>query len=145
MGNIPNLRGIKDALQLVQGLSALEQEKLLVQLSQHDPQLAELLKKHLVSIDDLQYLGPEMFKELLKEIPAAKMALAYRTLAPSVLEKILAQASKWVREEIQDHLMGPKRSKKEVLDAQDELMKSVRKLISQGKIVLNKDSKDKWV
>ena len=142
---IPNVTGIKHALLLLQGLTGGEQEKLLAHLELKDPMIAEVLRKNLVTVEDLQYLSPEMFRDLLNETSAPQLALALRGTTPSVLEAILKHASKWVREEIQDIMLGPKRASSEVQAARDELMKKVRKMISQGKIVLSKDEKDRLV
>ena len=69
---MPNFKGgPKEAAKMLQALGVGASRKLLEEIRQKDPQMAELLENQLYSLEDLRALTPAMMRDFQKE--SAKM------------------------------------------------------------------------
>lgn len=136
--------GVKEAAKMLQGLGPQAAQKLLSQIRQTDPAMAQELEKNLISMSDLQYLTPSMLVGLLRDISLETFGLALRTVDASIVEKLLSMTSTGIRLDIEDGLKGALRPVSDVEKAQAQVLEVVRKKLELGQIVLDPDG-DKLV
>lgn len=136
--------GLKQAVEMLQGLDLSAQQSVIAEIARRDPEMAIKLKQNLVTFDDLQYLTVSMMKRLLQDIDLDVLGLALRGANKDLSEHLLNMFSKNMRRDVEDILKGKPRPLSEVLDAQNKIMDVVHRLREKGEIILSKD-KDKFV
>lgn len=137
--------GIKQAIEMLQGLDLSAQQSLLADIARRDPEMAIKLKQNLVTFDDLQYLTVSMMKRLLQDISVDDLGLALRGSSKEVSDHIMNMFSTGMKRDIDDVLKGRPRPLTEVMDAQKKIMDVVLKLRDKGEIVLSKDKSERMV
>lgn len=137
--------GIKQAVEMLQGLDLEAQQTLIADIARRDPEMAIKLKQNLVTFDDLQYLTVSMMQRLLQDVQLDTLGLALRGSSREVSDHILNMFSKGMKRDIDDILKGKPRPLSEVLDAQKKIMEVVMKLREKGEIVLSKDKSERMV
>lgn len=136
---MPFQGGPKEAAKMLQALGASERRKILEQIAQQDPAMAETLKSMMVSLEDLQHLTVKMLQELLKEVSLKDLGLALRLASEELRIKILSQVSKGMKAELEDSLKGAPRPVSEVQQAEQRVMEVVRRKWERGEIILKDD------
>ncbi len=131
--------GVKEAAKMLMGLGPAAQKKLLEEIRQKDPKMADLLEQNLVSMEDLQYLTPSMLVGLLRDLNLEEFGLALRTVDKHIVEELMNKLSTGIRLDIEQGLKGKPRRVSEVEQAQSKVLEVVRKKIDQGHIVINPD------
>lgn len=137
--------GIKQAIEMLQGLDLAAQQSLLAEIARKDPEMAIKLKQNLVTFDDLQYITVSMMKRLLQEIELDDLGLALRGANKNLSEHLLNMFSTNMRRDVEDILKGKPRPLNDVLAAQQKIMDVVHRLREKGEIVLSKDKSQKMV
>ena len=137
--------GIKQAVEMLQGLDLAAQQDILADIARRDPEMAIKLKKQLVTFDDLQYLTVSMMKRLLQDVALDDLGLALRGCSKEVSNHLLNMFSSGMKRDIDDILRGKPRPLSEVMEAQRKIMDVVMKLREKGEIVLSKDKSEKMV
>lgn len=137
--------GIKQAIEMLQGLDLSAQQSVLADIARQDPEMAIKLKANLVTFDDLQYLTTSMMKRLLQDITIDDLGLALRGSSREVTTHIQSMFSKGMNRDIDDVLKGRPRPLSDVMDAQKKIMDVVLKLIDKGEIILSKDKSERMV
>lgn len=137
--------GLKQAIEMLQGLDLAQQQAVLADIARRDPEMAIKLKQNLVTFDDLQYLTVSMMKRLLQDIELDLLGLALRGASKEVSNHILEMFSTGMKRDIEDILKGKPRPLSEVLEAQSKIMDVVLKLREKGEIVLSKDKSERMV
>jgi flagellar motor switch protein FliG len=129
--------GVDEAAKMLQGLGAGAAKKLLEEIRQRDPAMADKLEKSMVKMEDLQYLTPAMLVGLLRDVPLETFGLALRTVDQTVVAKLMGMVSTGIRLDIEDGLKGAPRKVSEVEEAQSKVLEVVRDKLSKGHIVLD--------
>jgi flagellar motor switch protein FliG len=137
--------GLKQAIEMLQGLDLAAQQSVLADIARRDPEMAIKLKQNLVTFDDLQYLTISMMKRLLQDVKLDDLGLALRGCSKEVSDHLLSMFSSGMKRDIDDILKGKPRPLSEVMDAQRRIMDVVLKLRESGEIVLSKDKSEKYV
>ena len=137
--------GLKQAVEMLQGLDLAAQQSLIAEIARKDPEMAIKLKQNLVTFDDLQYLTVSMMKRLLQEIDLDVLGLALRGANKDLSEHLLNMFSINMRRDVEDILKGKPRPLSEVLEAQKKIMDVVHRLREKGEIILSKDKSEKFV
>lgn len=137
--------GLKQAIEMLNGLDLAAQQSVLADIARRDPEMAIKLKKNMVTFDDLQYLTVSMMKRLLQDIDINVLGLALRGANKDVTNHILSMFSTGMKRDIDDVLKGKPRPLSEVLEAQTKIMDVVLKLREKGEIVLSKEGSEKLV
>jgi flagellar motor switch protein FliG len=129
--------GKKEASEILASLDPTHRERILVEIAQRDPELAEILRKGLFRFD--QVLGLEIL-ELQKVIRAQDsrlLALSLRGMKPEekqiLYSKIPERQARAIEEEIQS--MGPQKSS-DVIAAREKIVDFARQLHEKGEIHL---------
>ena len=137
--------GLKQAVEMLQGLDLAAQQSVIAQIARTDPEMAIKLKQNLVTFDDLQFLTITMMKRLLVDIDLDVLGLALRGANKDLSEHLLNMFSKNMRRDVEDILKGKPRPLSEVLEAQEKIMKVVHALREKGEIILSKEKSEKLV
>ena len=137
--------GLKQAIEMLQGLDLAAQQALLADIARRDPEMAIKLKQNLVTFDDLQYLTVSMMKRLLQDVQLDDLGLALRGSSREVSDHLLNMFSTGMKRDIEDILKGKPRPLSEVLEAQKKIMDVVHRLREKGEIVLSKDKSERMV
>ena len=137
--------GLKQAIEMLQGLDLAAQQSVLADIARRDPEMAIKLKQNLVTFDDLQYLTISMMKRLLQDVKLDDLGLALRGCSKEVSDHLLSMFSSGMKRDIDDILKGKPRPLSEVMEAQRRIMDVVLKLRESGEIVLSKDKSEKYV
>ena len=137
--------GLKQAIEMLQGLDLATQQSLIAEIARRDPEMAVKLKQNLVTFDDLQFLTVSMMKRLLQDIDLNVLGLALRGANKETVTHLLGMFSTNMKRDIEDILKGKPRPLSEVLEAQKKIMEVVLRLREEGQIVLSKDKSEKLV
>lgn len=137
--------GLKQAVEMLQGLDLAAQQSLIAEIARKDPEMAIKLKQNLVTFDDLQYLTVSMMKRLLQDIDMDVLGLALRGANKETVDHLLNMFSTNMKRDIEDILKGKPRSMNDVMDAQRKIMDVVHKLREKGEIILSKDKSERYV
>lgn len=137
--------GLKQAIEMLQGLDLVAQQTLIAEIARKDPEMAIKLKQNLVTFDDLQYLTVAMMKRLLQDIDIDVLGLALRGANKETVDHLLNMFSTNMKRDIEDILKGKPRALSEVMDAQKKIMDVVLILRDKGEIILSKNKSEKFV
>ena len=137
--------GLKQAIEMLQGLDLAAQQTLLADIARRDPEMAIKLKQNLVTFDDLRYLTVSMMKRLLQDISLDDLGLALRGANKELTDHLMSMFSTGMKRDIEDVLKGKPRALSDVMEAQKRIMDVVLKLREKGEIVLSKDKSERYV
>lgn len=137
--------GLKQAIEMLQGLDLAAQQTLIAEIARKDPEMAIKLKQNLVTFDDLQYLTVTMMKRLLQDIDIEVLGLALRGANKETVDHLLNMFSTNMKRDIEDILKGKPRALSDVMDAQKKIMDVVHRLREKGEIILSKDKSERYV
>lgn len=137
--------GLKQAIEMLQGLDLAAQQSLIAEIARKDPEMAIKLKQNLVTFDDLKYLTVAMMKRLLQDIDLDVLGLALRGANKEVTDHILNMFSTNMKRDVEDYLKGKPRPLSDVMEAQKKIMDVVIRLRDKGEIVLSKDKSERYV
>ena len=134
--------GLKGAAEMLAGLDTKSQLRILEEIALKDANLAEELKKNIITIDDLTKLTPKMMAELMGQIDVKDLGLALRVSQNEVKGHFLNHLPKSLRQEVESVLLGPPQSISKVEEATERIMSVVREKVSKGEIVLRDDGEE---
>lgn len=137
--------GVKGAAKLLAGLDPVRRQRLFEELSKKDPKIVEILKKNMVSMEDLILLTVKMIQDLTREIQMKDLGMALRTEKEDLRSHFLNNVSKRMKEEVEEVLNGPAQPLSKVQEAQEKILSLIREKMEKGEIVLSKDNKDRLV
>src|SRR5579883_2871594 len=115
----------------------------LARLDEEAPEVAESIRKLMLTFDDLAVLERRDMQTLLKEIQREDLLLALKTASPAMREKIFGNIPKQAAEILEEDLsmMGPVRLK-DVEQAQANIVATARRLAEEQKITLGTGGED---
>jgi len=142
---IMRFNGVAEAVKALSGLDQTSQERIIKEIAEKDPQMAELLANNLISIDDLKFLTTDMIRTLLKDIDPGLMALGLKGQDQEVIDHFLNNISKNMKQDMLDVLEGPKRKLSEVKDAQEKILAIVKEKKKKGEIIINRNADEEYV
>ncbi|UWG98323.1 flagellar motor switch protein FliG [Dehalobacter sp. DCM] len=115
-------------------------------LEMEDPDLAEQIKRQMFVFEDVILLDDRSIQLVLREVETKDLALALKGSNEDVVAKILgnmsSRASAMLKEDMQ--FMGPVRLR-EVEEAQQRIVKVIRKLEEAGAIVISRGGADEII
>jgi flagellar motor switch protein FliG len=106
-------------------------------------ELAEEIRQSMFVFEDLIHLDDRSIRTLLKEISNDELILSLKTASEALADKIFSnvsqRASQMMKEDME--VMGPVRLR-DVEQAQQNILKTARRLEEEGKIVLGNKGGD---
>lgn len=136
------LGGVKTTAEILNMVGRSVEKNILEGLSKSDPELATEIKNLMFVFEDIIILDDRSIQRVLKEVDSKELAFALKAVNEEVKQKILSnmsdRAAQMVIEEIE--FMGPVRLR-EVEEAQQRIVESIRQLEDEGEIVINMGTK----
>lgn len=116
------------------------------ELNIKNPQLAENVRKLMFVFEDIAYLDPLSIQRFIREIDSKDIAVALKVANKEVTNAIFSNMSNRMRESIQtdmEYLRNIRMS--DVEEAQQRIVRAIRRLEEDGEIVISKDGKDEII
>ena len=124
------------------GLDAKGRAGVLEKIAEKDPQMAELLKKYIVSFEDLVHMTTSMLQDLLKEIDREDLGRALRAASDELKSYFLSNVSSSYKKDLEEILLGPPLSVDKINESTEKIMRIVREKVDRGTIVLKPDNEE---
>ncbi len=119
------------------------EDELLTEIEDENPALAEEIRRYLFTFEDFLKVDDFAIQTLLREISTDDLKLALKGAPPEVKEKFFKNMSKRAADLIKDELeMMPPVRITEVEKAQQNIIKTAKKLEQEGKIVLTRGEEE---
>jgi len=129
--------GVQAVAEILNMIDRSVGRKIMDQLLDQDPELAERVKRLMFTFDDLAKLDDRSVREVIKEIDTKELALAFKACSEEVKERVFSNLSQragdMIREEIE--YMGPVRLR-DVQEAQQRIIDVVMHLEEDGTVVI---------
>jgi flagellar motor switch protein FliG len=139
---MPFKGGVKEAAKMLGALSTAERNRILTEIAKKDPQRAELLKREMVTLEDLRFITVKMLVELLREVNISDLALALRLGSDELKSHITSSVTSSMKEEIESILNKGPRPVSEVEECVEKVMSIVRSKVDKGELVLSQDGEE---
>ncbi len=129
--------GVDTAAEIMNNIDRQTEKKIMEQLSQETPELAEEIRRRMFVFEDILKLDDRSIQLVLREVDTRDLALALKGASDEVKEKIFKNMSKRAAQLLKDELefMGPVRVK-DVEEAQQKIINIIRRLEEAGEIVI---------
>lgn len=138
--------GVQSVAEILNAVDRATEEEVLSEIEEDSAQMAEDIRNLMFVFEDCKALDDRGTRELLKEISNEELTMALRGATDDLKEKFFKnmseRASNMIREELE--YMGPTRLS-DVESAQQTIVKAVRRLEAEGKVVVNRGSSDVFV
>jgi flagellar motor switch protein FliG len=139
MGGVQRYKvgGVEKVVDMFNHFDRSKEKQILDKLDVLSPPLAEIIRKHLFTFEDIFKLDDRSIQAIMREVSNDTLTLAMKTSPDEVKDKIFKNISSRAAEMIKEDLevMGPVRLS-DVDKAQSEIIKVVRKMEEEGKVVL---------
>ena len=140
------LGGVKPAAEIINLLGTAIETSVLDHIREADADLAQKIMDNMFTFDDLTKLDDKGMQSLLKEVQSESLVIALKGATPELREKVFKNMSTRAAETLREDLesRGPVRVS-EVEAEQKELLKTVRRLMDEGQIVLASGGADDFL
>lgn len=139
MGGIQRFKvgGVEKVVEMFNHLERSKEKHILDKLDVMNPPLAEVIRKHLFTFEDIFKLDDRSIQAIMREVSNDTLTLAMKASTDEVKDKVFRNISSRAAEMIKEDLevMGPVRLS-DVEKAQSEIIKIVRKMEEDGKVVI---------
>jgi flagellar motor switch protein FliG len=141
-----SLGGVKTAAEIINLLGSSIETAMLDYIREADNDLAQKIMDNMFTFDDLIKLDDKGIQSLLKEVQSESLVIALKGSTPELRERIFKNMSSRAAETLREDLesRGPVRVS-EVESEQKEMLKTVRRLVDEGQIVLASGGADEFV
>lgn len=138
--------GIEAVVEVLNQVDRGTEKSIIEALEEDDPELAEEIKKKMFVFEDIVLLDDKSIQRVMREIDMQELAKALKAVDTDVQEKIFRNMSKraaaLLREDME--FMGPIRIK-DVEEAQQKIVNTIRKLEEDGEIIVARAGEDELV
>jgi flagellar motor switch protein FliG len=141
-----SLGGVKTAAEIINLLGSSVETSVLDYIREADNELAQKIMDNMFTFDDLEKLDDKGIQALLKEVQSESLVIALKGANPEMRERIFKNMSSRAAETLKEDLesRGPVRLS-EVESEQKEMLKTVRRLVDEGQIVMAAGGADEFV
>ena len=138
--------GIAAVAEILNAVDRSTEEEVLSEIEEESPTVAEEIRNLMFVFDDVSTLEDRSIRELLKEISNEDLTMALRGASEDMkalfFKNMSERASNMIREDLE--IMGPTRLS-DVEAAQQNIVKIVRRLEGEGRIVISRGGGDVFV
>jgi flagellar motor switch protein FliG len=129
--------GVTAVAEIINNMDKKTMNSLMSRLEDKDPILAEEIRQHMFTFTDISKIDERGIQLILREVPNDKLLLALKSAPQELREKIYNSMSERAGEILREDLdaLGPQKVS-EVEGAQREIVKIVRRLEEEGKLVI---------
>jgi len=139
MGGVQRFKvgGVEKVVEVFGHLDRSREKQILDSLDVLNPPLAEIIRKHLFTFEDIFTLDERSIQMIMREVSTETLTLSLKTCTDELKEKIFRNISSRAAELIKEDLevMGPVRLS-DVEKSQSEIVKVAAKLEEEGTIVI---------
>ena len=139
MGGVQRFKvgGVEKVVEVFSHLDRSREKQILDALDILNPPLAEIIRKHLFTFEDIFNLDERSIQQIMREVSTETLTLSLKTCTDELKEKIFRNISSRAADLIKEDLevMGPVRLS-DVEKAQTEIVKVASRLEEEGKIVI---------
>ncbi len=141
-----SLGGVKTAAEILNQLGGAIESSVLDFIRDADADLAQKIADSMFTFDDLAKLDDKGVQTLLREVQTESLVIALKGATPEMREKVFRNMSSRAAETLREDLdsRGPVRVS-EVEAEQKELIRIVRRLVDEGRIVLATEGSDDFI
>lgn len=134
---VTKVGGVSPVAEILNAMDKASETRILSTIEETNPDLAEQIRELMFTFEDLTLIDSKQMQTVLKDIDKADLAMALKTASDAVKELILSSMSSRAAEMLNDDLenMGPVKVS-DVESAQQKVIKVVKKLEEEGKIVM---------
>lgn len=138
--------GIQTIVGILNGTDPGTLKVVMDELEMEDPELAEQIKRQMFVFEDIVLLDDRGVQLVLREVETKDLALALKGSSTEVAQKVFANMSSRASQMLKDDMefMGPVRLR-DVEDAQQRVVKVIRKLEESGAIVVSRGGSDEII
>jgi flagellar motor switch protein FliG len=138
--------GVKPLVEIINHSDRQTERLILEGLDRIDPTLAEEVRAHMFTFEDILKLDDRSVQLLLRQVDTKELAVALKGVAEEVKDKILRNMSERGAVALLDEveILGPVRLK-QVEEAQFDVVRQVRALEEAGQIVISRGGVDDFV
>ncbi len=141
-----SLGGVKPAAEIINMMGSSVETAVLDYIRETDNELAQKIMDNMFTFDDLETVDDKGIQALLKEVQSESLVIALKGAAPELRDRIFKNMSTRAAETLKEDLesRGPARLS-EVESEQKEMLKTVRRLVDEGQIVMATGAADEFV
>ena len=145
-GSTKKIDGIEILANILNSVDGNTEELVLSHIEEEDDSLAEMVRQKMFVFEDLLQVENRNFRDILQNVDNQLLIKALKTTSEEMKNKIFSNLSERASEMLKEDMevMGPVKLS-EVEEAQQEIIKTAKRLESEGKIVLAKGSDDVFV
>lgn len=133
--------GLESLVGIMKNANRTVEQNILTRLEDVDPALADELRKRMVVFEDLALMDDRSVQRVVQEVDRKILALALKQCPDAVKDKVLSNLPERARNILQEDIQAAGRVRvAEVEKAQSEISAVVRRLESEGEIVVSRDS-----
>ncbi len=135
--------GAEKAAEILSHAGRELEDELLTEIEDDNPALAEEIRKYLFTFEDFLKVDDFAIQTLLREISTDDLKLALKGSSPELREKFFRNMSKRAADLLKEELeMMPPVRVTEVEKAQQNIIRTAKKLEQEGKIVLTRGEEE---
>ena len=138
--------GVKPLVDIINHSDRATERLILEGLDSRDPQLAEQVRAHMFTFEDIVTLDDRSVQLLLRQVDTKELSIALKGVSEDVKSKVLTNMSERAAAALQDEIdvLGPVRLT-QVEEAQVHVVRQVRALEEAGQIVISRGGNDDFV
>lgn len=129
--------GVSSVAEILNAIDRATEEEIMADIEEESAQLAEEIKQLMFVFEDIIKIDDRGIREVLKEISNEDLTMSLKTAPEELREKFFKnlseRAGNMIREDLE--IMGPVKLS-EVESAQQNIVKQVRRLEAEGRIVI---------
>ena len=138
--------GVESIVEILNLVDRSSEKSIIESLEEDDAELAEEIKKRMFVFEDIVLLDDRAIQRVLREVDTQELSKALKSVDVEVQDKVFKNMSKRAAAMLKEDMefMGPVRLK-DVEDAQQKIVASIRRLEDSGEIVIARSGEDELV
>ena len=138
--------GVESIVEILNLVDRSSEKSIIESLEEDDAELAEEIKKRMFVFEDIVLLDDRAIQRVLREVDTQELSKALKQVDVEVQDKVFKNMSKRAAAMLKEDMefMGPIRVK-DVEDAQQKIVASIRRLEDSGEIVIARSGEDELV
>ena len=138
--------GVESIVEILNLVDRSSEKSIIESLEEDDAELAEEIKKRMFVFEDIVLLDDRAIQRVLREVDSQELSKALKSVDVEVQDKVFKNMSKRAASMLKEDMefMGPVRLK-DVEDAQQKIVASIRRLEDSGEIVIARSGEDELV
>jgi flagellar motor switch protein FliG len=138
--------GVQAVAEILNAVDRSTEEEVLAEIEEESPTMAEEIRNLMFVFEDVKSLDDRSLRELLKEITNEELTMALRGATEDMrnlfFKNMSERAGNMIREDLE--IMGPTKIS-DVEAAQQNIVKIVRRLEGEGRVMISRGSGDVFI